>query len=1275
MAQSAHSSIQNILSDEKPTVRKSIIIGLGGSGMKGILAAKKYIEMNLPWEAHRYMRWVGVDTTDIETSIEGRGGRYRFPSNQFFQEERRMLYISAPTPAELSIEFLRDKYQNDPAYDWLPNPDVYDISTRAGQGANQTRPLGRIAFFSNEKKIREVLIAERDRLHKLSNDPKYFELMDVQEGAEKKETILSIPLTTEQDRYYFADYLPPGETILSLEASDPVRMLLTPHLHEALSLDHFPHDEKGPYFEVPGERFNGQTFEFRLKHTPRAGQINIFLTASVVGGTGNGMILDMTALIHDIFADFWPKPRIYGIIVLPSAFKRVVNNANARGNAYAALKEIDYFMSGNPFRATYPSGRKVNIDNRLFDDGMLYLLDSDNMAGNSLQGRDQVQELTGQFIATFVATRVGGSIEERMVNDSTRAAIYLPDNESSQRRANYSSFGISRVIYPVPKLREMGFRVIALKLTERFLAPLDNTLLLETIGNLNRGLVRSLRLNAKNIFERMYPDYKADTEVEFRSYREKIKRAFDKRDFSSVVRTLENMVRDYGKEEAERARGALLLRMEKLYRLELDKIRIVLRDATQSFLKDPSKGFHFAETVLQLLLEKLDLYQAKYYKEKTALARYTEKEMEALLVSMDEEVRTGSPANPQKADALIRMNEFNFYQLVMETMLSASEEFTRSFKNEIYKLKNETVTQLKDKVLALIGILKAETEEIRFELLEKKNPLFFYLVNEQEIESFMERYFYSRLSIEDLSNDVDFVSMETEDDAYQMVMSHLISTEGLSVMERNEGELKEYIASRWGDIFTKKPDEVKAILEKEQKDAEGFEMSESSMLRVEVENLRRKLMQIILERFKGFNFENISIKELLEERKIPLNKLLEKLDSFSRPYVRIENRGLRSMEYYRTVTNFELNTYEEGDNPENTNNDLPSRLNHYVRRNEHIPQISVETFVVPNYAKPYEIISIGVLLGIPAFSVLSLEEPAKDYHHLMSEKTHPLHLFNNPSLDARYFPDPYRTTNYINPAKLWEGLVLFKALHQEKDGFVFEEALGKPLREIQAREEYRKKILKYADSLDSFQETVPAEAIADGVNTFAMLARNPGNNKLMFRKEYSFVIRDILDGDGTAEKAKRLGLSKEQYIERHIKAPQFTDMQELYFFLETETRVREFLLENIRQTIKRTRENIQAGADILLPKWMAQKTKLPVFKDKYEFFDYYEKNGSLEWQNLLKEHLKSKVNSTINSSRFRMEKDPTLLDRTKASEFVQSVQERIPDIVAWEVRVANRLLK
>ncbi len=1270
-----HNSVQNIISDDKPTVRKSLVIGVGGSGMKGVLAVKKWVEANLPAEAFRYLRWIGIDTTDIETSIEGKGGRYRFPSDQFFQEERRMLYIASPTPSELSLEFLREKYKNDPVFSWLPNPDVYDISTRAGQGANQTRPLGRLAFYFNEEKIRQALIQERDRLEQVPNNPKYFQLLDVQKGTGKVEEDITFTIKSGQNKYYFKDKITPGHTITSLSPHRKIRAILSPHTDKELGLENFPKDEKGYYFEINSKNFEGRNFSFRVKHQKIGAQFSIFITCSIVGGTGNGMILDLVAMVKDIFKDYWPVPRIYGILVLPSAFKRVVYNRNARANAYAALKEIDYFMSGNDFKATYPSGHSVHIPDRVFNEGMLYLLDVENMAGNSLQGRDQVQELTGQFIATFIGSQVGGAIEERMVNDSTRASIYLPKNSKSQRKAIYNSFGISRVLYPVPHLKELGYKIIAERISRSFFKDVDPKLLLETMGDINRGLVRALGLNCRLIFERMYPDYSMDIEVEFRSLYKKFDSVAAKNDVRAIASLLERAIRDYNKDEQEKIKSNLMLRMERRYRLELEKIKTILEREIHKYIQDPQKGFMFAEEIVNLLLEKLELYQKRYYEKRVGLARYSTEQQENIIFQIEQQ----GLKDIQQAKAVLDMGQFNFAQLVYEAMLNAAEEFIREYKAMLFDIKNNEIIILKDKVSSLIKELNEEINNLKFELLEKKNPLFFYLINEDEISNFLQEFFYSKLSIDDLCNDVDFVRMDREDDTLQLLETHLIVTDGLGVLDKTVQEIRDIILSKYGNILEKPIEEAKEILYGGEDDQDaGFSVSDSSILKIEVETIKKKLFQVIHRRFQGFNFENISIKAILEKKKIPVQRLLEKLDSYSRPYIFLDANGLNSMEYYRNVSNFPINTYEDGDEvTEGAGNDLPSRMDHYRKRESAVPNISVETFEVPNLVKPYEIISIGMLLGFPIFKINSLEASAQDYHYLIAEKTHPLHCFNDSKYDAKYFPDPMRLTNYLNPAHLWKGLVKFDILVSSEQGYIFEDQLADQLREMEAREDYKKKVLQIDKKIEQAGgvKKVSMDIIGEAINSFAMLAKNPVTQKLQFRREYSIVIRDILDGDGTANRAREKQMTKDRYIEKYIENPEFANLGELSFFLENQYNVRDFLLINIKDIIEKSKNNIQAGAVISLPKNIWQEKQLPVFKDKYSFFDYYESRGSLEWQNLLKNRLVDKIDTYVSSARFRLESDPTLLDRRKVNEYLESIEEDLPQIVSWEIKVNNRIIK
>ncbi len=114
---------------------------------------------------------------------------------------------------------------------------------------------------------------------------------------------------------------------------------------------------------------------------------------------------------------------------------------------------------------------------------------------------------------------------------------------------------------------------------------------------------------------------------------------------------------------------------------------------------------------------------------------------------------------------------------------------------------------------------------------------------------------------------------------------------------------------------------------------------------------------------------------------------------------------------------------------------------------------------------------------------------------------------------------------------------------------------------------------------------------------------------MQFRREYSLVIRDIMDGDGTGDRARAQNMNKDQYIEKFVKAPQFTNLGELTVFLENEYNVRDFLLSSMKETMARSRETVSAGANVALPQWKIDQVKLPAFRDKFEFFDYFEKRG------------------------------------------------------------------
>jgi hypothetical protein len=103
---------------------------------------------------------------------------------------------------------------------------------------------------------------------------------------------------------------------------------------------------------------------------------NIFIFSGVSGGTGSGLVLDIAYLLRQKLAgDNFDN--IYGMLFMPdvNGSNPSLTNQNIRNdlyrNAYAAFKEIDYWMTikerGDRFIAEYSMNDKVNVDERPFN--------------------------------------------------------------------------------------------------------------------------------------------------------------------------------------------------------------------------------------------------------------------------------------------------------------------------------------------------------------------------------------------------------------------------------------------------------------------------------------------------------------------------------------------------------------------------------------------------------------------------------------------------------------------------------------------------------------------------------------------------------------------------------------------------------------------------------------------------------------------------------------------------------------------------------------------
>lgn len=144
---------------------------------------------------------------------------------------------------------------------------------------------------------------------------------------------------------------------------------------------------------------------------------HVFIVASLAGGTGSGAFLDVAAHLRNRLQD---QTRIIGVLVMPSVFEEdipsLLQQRRIRANAYAALKELDYFQSGAEFSTQFPERKPFHLNGGIFTN--VFLLDRSNAAGFQLGGQEDVQRLIADAIFEMSVTPTAYHVWEMDANVS-----------------------------------------------------------------------------------------------------------------------------------------------------------------------------------------------------------------------------------------------------------------------------------------------------------------------------------------------------------------------------------------------------------------------------------------------------------------------------------------------------------------------------------------------------------------------------------------------------------------------------------------------------------------------------------------------------------------------------------------------------------------------------------------------------------------------------------------------------------------------------------------
>jgi hypothetical protein len=178
----------------------------------------------------------------------------------------------------------------------------------------------------------------------------------------------------------------------------------------------------------------------------------IFVVASLCGGTGAGMFLDIGYMLTNLWKRRWTRfnTKVCALLALPSVFSDISQGTERiRSNAYASMKELDHFMNKDvhmdperAFRSDYPYvERAESFPFAPFDRVFLF----DNSNGRVSVSSAQVYEMMARYLYLLV----GGELtQDYMSVDNNLNPKLRGTHRLLNKPTCYSSFGYYSVVFP-----------------------------------------------------------------------------------------------------------------------------------------------------------------------------------------------------------------------------------------------------------------------------------------------------------------------------------------------------------------------------------------------------------------------------------------------------------------------------------------------------------------------------------------------------------------------------------------------------------------------------------------------------------------------------------------------------------------------------------------------------------------------------------------------------------------------------------------------------------
>ena len=186
----------------------------------------------------------------------------------------------------------------------------------------------------------------------------------------------------------------------------------------------------------------------------------VYIVSSLCGGTGAGMFMDVA---HRVRALVRSNARVVGIFFLPDVLEEEINSdlqrRRIKANAYAALKELNYFQETQQFQELYPSEQRALPDTPYAPFDFIFLVGRTNRDGRSLARKADAENLAAHLIQLTAISHLSSEIlglevnvvRERMSGGVAAAEVVNERSTGKPPKGNYlvySSFAASAIVAP-----------------------------------------------------------------------------------------------------------------------------------------------------------------------------------------------------------------------------------------------------------------------------------------------------------------------------------------------------------------------------------------------------------------------------------------------------------------------------------------------------------------------------------------------------------------------------------------------------------------------------------------------------------------------------------------------------------------------------------------------------------------------------------------------------------------------------------------------------------